>query len=256
MKKTHWWMILGSVLIGIAVLLTCVLPKLRAPQSTQTGEFGPNTENVTPSTTLPTAVQEPADPYVSPVDFASLQAINPDVYAWITIPGTSVNYPVVQSKTDDGFYVDHDSDKTYNINGAIFSERAYNSTDFSDNVTVLYGHNMKSGAMFGELQSLYWDEEFLRENNEIIIYLPDREIHFEIFAATPYSRMHLLYYYPAQKEKAFEKLIEDIYSSRQLSAVLLEDKRPEFGDQVIVLSTCLSGDNSYRYLLMGVCKSI
>lgn len=256
MNKKHVWFIAGAVLLVLAIVIAMIVPKQLAPTSTQTGEFGPATDAATTPTSKPPSdpIQE-TEPYVSPVDFPSLQAINSDIYAWITVPGTSINYPVVQNAQDDDFYVDHDSDKNANVNGAIFSEHVYNSTDFTDNVTVLYGHNMKSGAMFGELQSLYWDENFLLENDEIIVYLPDREIHFEIFAALPYSRMHLLYYYPCQKEKAFNLFIDDVYSARQLSAVTLDERRPSFGDQVVVLSTCLSGDNSYRYLVMGVSRA-
>lgn len=253
MNKKHW--LLFSAILCVIAAVICLI--LSFPQSsTTTGDLGPVTTTAPLTTTVTgsATTQITSAPYVSPVDFKQLQELNSDIYAWITIPGTQVNYPIVQSSDNDSFYLDHDSDKNYNINGAIFSEHQYNSTDFTDAVTVLYGHNMKSGAMFGDFQSLYWDEEFLLENDDIIIYLPDREMRFEIFAALPYSRMHLLHYYQTEKEKAFDLMIDDIYSTRKLSAVLIEERRPEFGDQVLVLSTCLSGNNRYRYLVMGVCK--
>lgn len=228
-------------------------PTVTTTSTTTSGVTSMETSDQTPTTTT-TATTRPTTPYVSPVDFESLQNINSDIYAWIRIDGTPVNYPVLQSPTDDTLYLDHDSDKQYNRNGAIFSEHQYNSTDFSDPVTVLYGHNMASGEMFGEFQSLYWDRDFLLENDDITIYLPDRELQFQIFAALPYSRMHLLYYYQTEKKSAFDLLINDIYSTRTLSAVLVEERKPEYGDQVLVLSTCLSGDNRYRYLVIGVCK--
>ncbi len=224
------------------------------PDTTATADPSETTtrsENTESSTTVST---KPTQVYTGPIDFKSLQSENEDIYAWIKIPGTKVNYPVVQSATDDSYYLDHNSDKEYSLNGAIFSEKLYNSTDFTDAVTVLYGHNMASGEMFGDFQSLYWDREFLLENDDIYIYLPDREIRFEIFAALPYSRMHLLHYYQTEKEIPFTMLIEDIYATRTLSAVLIEERKPQFGDQVLVLSTCLSGDNRYRYLILGVCK--
>ena len=213
------------------------------------------TTTSTNQTTASSVAATTTAPYTSPVDFSVLQETNADIYGWIRIDGTPVDYPIVQSPTDDSFYLDHDSDKSYNINGAIFSEHMYNSTDFSDAVTVLYGHNMASGEMFGEFQSLYWDREFLLENDDIIVYLPDRELHFQIFAALPFSRMHLLHYYHTEKKVGFDLFIDEIYATRKLSAVLIEERRPEFGDQVLVLSTCLSGDNRYRYLVLGVCKN-
>ncbi len=245
------------VVAVLCVVLACIcfwvaFSQMRTPSAEQYAPPKPTATTTTVASSMSTT--STTKPYVSPVDFQSLQEVNSDIYAWIRIDGTPVDYPVVQSPTDDSFYLDHDSDKQYNINGAIFSEHQYNSRDFSDPVTVLYGHNMASGEMFGEFQSLYWDRDFLLENDDITIYLPDREMHFEIFAALPYSRMHLLYYYQTEKKAAFDLLINDIYATRKLSAVLIEERKPEFGDQVLVLSTCLSGDNRYRYLVLGVCK--
>lgn len=250
---------IASFLCLIAAVI-CFLVALSSQRTPQTGEYSPTTTSSSavaddPSGTAAVATTTTTAPYISPVNFQALQQENEDIYAWIRIPGTGVDYPVVQNSTDDTFYLDHDSDKQYNVNGAIFSEHQYNSLSFDDSVTVLYGHNMASGEMFGDFQSLYWDRDFLLENDEVVIYLPDRELTFEIFAALPYSRMHLLHYYQMEKKVAFEMFIDDIYSTRKLSAVLIEERKPKYGDQVLVLSTCLSGDNRYRYLVLAVCKN-
>ena len=76
-----------------------------------------------------------------PVDFDSLQKENPDIYAWITIPDTVIDYPIVQSSEDNSYYLDHSAQKTESVNGAIYSEN-YNKKDFDDPITLLYGHNM------------------------------------------------------------------------------------------------------------------
>ena len=253
-KRRSLYLILAVLCLVLAGFCAYAVWSSSRTPSTH-GEAPSHTTATTASSTqAETVTTATTAPYISPVDFRSLQEKNPDIYGWIRIDGTPVDYPIVQSPTDDSFYLDHDSDGQYNINGAIFSEHTYNSTDFTDAVTVLYGHNMASGEMFGEFQSLYWDREFLLENDDITVYLPDREMHFQIFAALPYSRMHLLYYYQTEKQSAFDLLINDIYATRKLSAVLIEERRPVFGDQVLVLSTCLSGDNRYRYLVIGVCK--
>ena len=234
MRRAVYWI---AAVLCVALAVACFSVAFSSQQTPSTNTYAPTTTTAS-QTTATTFVQSEAPtttttvPYVSPVDFASLQKENSDIYAWIRINGTPVDYPVVQSPTDDSFYLDHDSDGDYNINGAIFSEHRYNSLDFTDPVTVLYGHNMASGEMFGEFQSLYWDRDFLLENDDITVYLPDREMHFEIFAALPYSRMHLLHYYQFQKRSAFELFINDIYATRKLSAVLIEDRKPVFGDQV------------------------
>lgn len=92
------------------------------------------------------------------VDFASLQAINPDIVAWLRIPGV-LEYPVVRGK-DNSYYLNHTVQKTYNIAGSIFLDYR-NERDFSDSKNIIYGHNMKDGSMFHVLRN-YQDIDFFR----------------------------------------------------------------------------------------------
>ena len=143
-----------------------------------------------PQSSQPEATEEP---YVSPIDFASLQEQNPDIYGWLRIPNTEFDFPLVQREGDDSFYLTHGSDGAENPAGAIFTESAYNSTDMEDPVTVAYGHQMHAGTMFGKLQATYSRENALEDYGEIIVYLPDREYHYQVFAAVPYDNRHILY---------------------------------------------------------------
>ena len=95
------------------------------------------------------------EPYVCPVDFEALWEINTDVYAWLDIPGTEISYPILQSDEDDDYYLQHNLKQESDSNGVIYTEGSYNGKDFDDPVTVIYGHNMSSGAMCGTLQSIY-----------------------------------------------------------------------------------------------------
>lgn len=78
------------------------------------------------------------------IDFAALKEENSDVYAWIYVPGTNVDYPVLQHPTDDAYYLEHNMDGSKGLPGCIYSE-SVNTKDFTDPNTVLYGHNMKNG---------------------------------------------------------------------------------------------------------------
>lgn len=144
----------------------------------------------------PEEIQEPEEiipeeePLEIPVDFAALQEQNPDVYAWIRIPGTNVDYPILQSADDNGYYLTHTIDHEKKTEGAIYTED-YNSKDFEDPNTVIYGHNMKNGSMFRTLHN-YEDRSFFDENREVWIYLPDRILEYRIFAAYVYDNRHLL----------------------------------------------------------------
>ena len=102
----------------------------------------------------------------NPVNVAELHAQNPDIYSWIYIPETNVNYPVAQSDADDNFYLDHDIYKGYSFPGTIYSQSC-NKKDYSDRVTVLYGHNMLDGSMFATLHR-FSDQQFFNENRYML----------------------------------------------------------------------------------------
>ena len=126
-----------------------------------------------------------------PIDFKTLWETCPDAYAWIRIPNTQVDYPVCQMvEGDQSFYLNHRADKVAEFAGAIYSEN-YNKRDFTDPVTVLYGHDMNNGSMFQNLH-FYEDRAFFEENKEVLVYLPDRVLHYKIFAAYNYDDRHLL----------------------------------------------------------------
>lgn len=195
---------------------------------------------------------EPAEsPYVSPIDFDALRARNPDIYGWLEIAGTNISYPIVQSAVDDAFYLNHNSDGAYSANGAIFSESAYNSDDFSDPVTILYGHHMSSGAMFGDLQRYYTDSAFFGQDTPITVYTPDARLDFGVFAAVPYPSDHILYYNDFSEEGVFASFFESIQNIRDLNAHFNETHNPDPDDPVLILSTCLAGNNTQRFLVMA-----
>ena len=107
-----------------------------------------------------------------PIDFAALKEKNPDVYAWISIPGTAIDYPVLQRENDNTYYLDHTIDHEEKTEGAIFTEN-YNNTDFEDPNTVIYGHDMRNGSMFKGLLD-YRDKTFFDQNKEVLIYAVSR----------------------------------------------------------------------------------
>ena len=96
--------------------------------------------------------QETEPQYVSPIDFDELREKNPDIIGWLSIPDTVVYYPIVRREGDDKFYLNHNADGNSYVGGALFVESAYNGSDFTDPVTIIYGHYMRSGMLFGSLQ--------------------------------------------------------------------------------------------------------
>lgn len=186
-----------------------------------------------------------------PVDFPALQAENPDIYAWIQIPGTEINYPILQRFGDNDYYLRRDVEGNYSQAGTLFTQFQYNVTDFSDPVTVVYGHDMDDGSMFGSLQH-YCSSLSLDDSPVFYIYQPGRRLTYQIFAAIPYDNSHILYYHNFHDEAVFEDFFADIYGIRSLYANVAPEDGPSPEDKVVILSTCLEGDNTKRFLVMGV----
>lgn len=115
------------------------------------------------------------------VDFEALQAASPYAVAWLQVSGVSaIDYPVVQY-TDDNHFLDHSWDGQDSRYGAIFLE-AQNASDFSDAYTLIYGHNMKDGSMFGGLKK-YAEASFYEENGGMItLCLPGEVRSYQIFS--------------------------------------------------------------------------
>lgn len=199
----------------------------------------------------PEETAEPEEPYVSPIDFASLQAENPEIYAWLYIPNTDINYPLLQHDGDDAYYLNRDSEGNSNSNGALFTEHTYNGTDFTDPVTVVYGHHMRSGAMFGNLQAIYSEPDGITDCGEIVVYLPDRELHFAVWAAVPYDNRHILYNFHFENEWAYNAFLNSVSSVREIDAVYSDEVTVSTEDQLLILSTCLKGNSQKRYLVLA-----
>ena len=193
-------------------------------------------------------------PYESPVDFASLWEVNPDVYAWLDIPGTEISYPVVQHPDVDEYYLRRDLEGNYSSEGTLFTEKTYNGTDFSDPATIIYGHQMQTGTMFGKLQEIYSDPASFDEHQEIIIYLPEEEKHYAVFASVPYDKWHILYNYDFSDPDVFQAFLDKIYATRSLNAVFSQQAEISADDHLLILSTCLKGDSNKRYLVLSVLR--
>lgn len=198
--------------------------------------------------------EEEKDPVKIPIDFATLQKENPDVYAWIKIENTNIDYPILQKEGDNGYYLTHTMENKESPEGSIFTED-YNSTDFEDPNTVIYGHDMKNGSMFQNLLE-YQDKEFFDQNREILIYTPDAIRHYKIFAAYLYDDRHLMESFDFNIKSIYQAYLDSIFSMRNMNAQI--DTTAEIGtdDKIITLSTCYGNQSDKRYLVQAVLVSI
>lgn len=184
-----------------------------------------------------------------PIDFAALKETCPDAYAWIRIDGTSVDYPIVQRADDQSYYLTHSAEQEKSSAGAIFTEDL-NGKDFADPVTVIYGHNMKNGSMFQTLHR-YEDRAFFNEHREILIYLPEKVLHFRIFAAYNTDDRSILRSYNFGDAAQYQRYLDYVAAQRSMTSIVADDVSVTTADRIIILSTC-NGVSSQRYLVQAV----
>ena len=200
----------------------------------------------------PEVSAEPEEtPVQIPVDFSVLQAENPDIYAWIRIADTPVDYPILQSKVDDDYYMDHTVDDKEGLPGAIMTEYSYDPEPFeSDAVTVVYGHNMLNDSFFSRLKD-YQDETFRQEHPYIEIYTPEHIYKYRVFAAVTYDNRHILYNYNCRTKEGYQAFLDSL-SEVRIMPTWIEDPLPvTTDDRMIVLSTC-NGNHDERFLICAV----
>lgn len=118
-------------------------------------------------------IREEMVQYSSPIDFETLQNINPDIIGWIQIPGTAIDYPICWRAGDNEYYMTHSAEGEKRAFGAIMLDGA-NSSAAEEHLVVLYGHHMRNGTMFKDIVR-YTDADFLNAHKSISLFFPDRE---------------------------------------------------------------------------------
>lgn len=184
------------------------------------------------------------------IDFEELRAINEDIYAWICVPGTNIEYPVLQHEYDDTFYLNNNLDMSYGYPGCIYTQKI-NSKDFTDYHTILYGHNMKDGTMFTQLHQ-FINGEFFSDNTTVYIYTPEKTLEYHIFAAYIFDDRHLLHQYDYSSESGYEAYLSTIYDRRNMSDNIDLTIEVTAEDRILTMSTCITEDDYVRLLVQAV----
>ena len=282
-KKKHMWMAAAGLCLSGAVLCAAAVGCGLADADRVEGELQSlaQSTNVTPtpagSTAVPRPLEEPSPEVPADtdegltalekdlvfleesgipvpekeIDFADLmENTNKDIYAWIYVPGTQVDYPVLRHPEDNSYYLDYNIDGTKGYPGCIYTED-YNAMDFTDFNTVLYGHNMKNGTGFGSLHK-FEDAEFFEENRYVYVYTQERLLAYEIFGAYEFSNIHLLAGYDAESAWGISTYLKEVEEVRGMKCNRKDEIFPDEQDHIITLSTCVSGNKQKRYLVQGV----
>lgn len=118
-------------------------------------------------------------PRADNLDFSRLQAINPDICGWITVDNTHIDFPVLQGEDNDD-YLNRDYAKEYSLGGSIFLDCS-NDSGFQDYYSLLYGHHMDGGAMFGDIKR-FEEPAYFDSRKTGTLYTPEQVYNLELFA--------------------------------------------------------------------------
>ena len=193
--------------------------------------------------------QEPSEePVMDPeipaaIDFDSLREISADAVAWIFAPDTKINYVIAQSD-DNSYYLRRLLDGKASEGGTLFADYRC-SADFSGWNTVIYGHQMHNGTMFGSLSN-YRDPAYYAEHPVMYLYVPGKRYTLELIAGYTTDINDMVYSVPASKEARDELLAQVVKKSSFDSGITAGDE-----DKLVTLSTCSYAFDNARYVVIG-----
>lgn len=197
-----------------------------------------------PESREPAPVFDPWATWLEGLDLEALREVNADVIGWIMIPGTEISYPIVQG-SDNEYYLHHTWDRQANSAGAVFMETSH-AADFSDFSTILYAHNLRSGAMFTDLHQ-YKSQTFWEQHPFVYIATDGGNFRYRIYAAYEADVTGTAYWQsvPAQRQQEY-------VDYGLTHSVLKTGVIPNAGAPVLTLSTCTGYTYARRWVVQAV----
>lgn len=168
-----------------------------------------------------------------------MTALSEDVVAWLTVDGTNIDYPVMQGE-DNNEYLNKDPFGAFSLSGSIFLD-ARNAKDFSDPYSLIYGHHMEYGHMFGGLDA-FLDERYFDEHRTGTLTVADRVYAIRFFACVEADATEEAIFAPTETDATLDFVLEN--------AVILRE--PEGEGALIALSTCKYPQTMDRIIVFGV----
>lgn len=178
------------------------------------------------------------------IDFEALLAENPDTVAWIDFPGQDVSYPIVQSE-DNSHYLEYSFEGIKSAYGAIFLDYR-NQGLMNDGNTVIYGHNMKNGSMFGFLKK-YREQDYYEKYPYFDIYTPGQAYRCEIIACAR-LKVETWHYRVQLRSSEVRQAYIDLICGEADYEIPFE---PALGAPLVLLSTCSGSDHDYRFVMLA-----
>lgn len=203
----------------------------------------PDTDSISKQEMESDAEQIPTETAPIEVNFDVLLEKNEDIIGWLYSEDTPINLPIVQS-TDNDYYLRRLIDGAWNSSGTLFADYR-NTGDFSDNNTIIYGHNMKNKEMFGTL-TYYKEQSYFNEHPVMWLLTPAGNYKIELVAGYVTPTTSDVYSFDQSEEDVFAMVQQAIENSTFHSDVEISQ-----GDRFLTFSTCSYEYDNARYVLIG-----
>lgn len=198
----------------------------------------------------PAAAEDTAETGAENRAFDRLLAVNPDVCAWVSADNTRIDFPVLQGE-NNLTYVNTDVYGSFALAGSIFLDYR-NDPQFEDAYSLLYGHHMENGGMFGDLD-LYKEEAFFRDNRTGTLILPDRTYDLEIFACMLVPATDDVIFRPDRTSGDPDILFDYCeQNAMYIHRDTADAARAEEDVKILALSTCSSEFTDARTIVLAV----
>ena len=181
-------------------------------------------------------------------DTQALQELSDDAVAWLTVDNTKIDYPVMQGKTNEE-YLNKDPYGNYSLSGSIFLDYR-NKKDFTDAYSLVYGHHMEYGAMFGALDEYVNKDYFDTHKTGKLIVVNGKSYNIGFFAVCKAQATEGVVFDPP--ESSNKRLLEFL----KKNAVIYEPQQVNESSRLIALSTCQSAENVERIIVFGTLEEI
>ncbi len=193
-----------------------------------------------------------ADTSLVPNPYAEFFLKNEDMAAWLVVPGTNMDYPVMQTPADENYYLYLDFDKKKNKNGSLILDTDSSLDPIGTNL-IIHGHNMKSGAMFGNLQE-YEDKDYYEDHKTMILYTEECRRNYEVIAVfytQVYKKTDDVFKFYKFFQADTEEEFLDYYDNIKAMSLYDTGVTAEFGDRFLTLSTCSYQVENGRFVVVA-----
>lgn len=187
--------------------------------------------------------------------FAALQQLNPDFFGWVSIEDTNLDFPVMFAPANKDFYLRHDFDGEYSIYGVPYlDEKTTVGSGIESQNLIIYGHNMKTGTIFGCLTG-YKNADYYAAHPQITFDTIYGDATYEVFAAFAIDVVQDPSFayneYVNMDEAAFDAYLSQVIGRSDVDTGII----PQYGDRLLTLSTCEYSSDNGRYVVVARCAA-